>query len=129
MIVGPVPRIIPFIVVAVVAAVFLVVAGVFLGIIFVDEPSTRGFLFLMGNGHTILSALSAAAGRLADRWSPAFREHPDGLILGELRAIPEIAPADLESEILDADCGYHIHRGASTSRTAVGGKSLGRGRY
>ena len=57
----------------------------------------------------VMWALSAAAGRLADRWTPAFREHPDGLVLGEMRAIQENASADLESELLDADCGHHVH--------------------
>ena len=42
-------------------------------------------------------------------------DHSD---LSEMRAIPEIASTQLESEILDADCGYHFHLGSSASEQA-----------
>ena len=108
-------RTVLFIVAAVVAiGVAAVVAGVLLAL-GVDIGSTpgRALLFIVG-----WSALSQAwidgVGRLIDRWTPGFREHSDGLMLGDMRAIQEIAWVDLESEILDADCGYHVHRGAGT---------------
>ena len=87
------PRIIPFIVVAVAVIVFEVAAGEFLGL-FVDRPSPGRVFLLMAGVGAVMWALSAAAGRLADRWTPAFREHPDGLVLGEMRAIQENASAE-----------------------------------
>jgi hypothetical protein len=62
-------------------------------------------LYILG-----LIALHAGGGSLIDRWTPAFRAHPDRLICGEVQPT---ASTDLESEFLDADCGYHFNLGSS----------------
>ena len=109
-------RTILFIVAVVVEIVVgAVVAGVLLALGADLVPSLSRVILLV----VIVSALSVAwfhiVGRLIDRWMPAFRDHPD---LSEMRAIPEIASTHLESEILDADCGYHFHLGNRASEEA-----------
>ena len=91
------------------------VAGVLLALGVDVTPSLSRVMLLI----VVVSALSAAwfhiVGCLIDRWMPAFRDHPD---LSEMRAIPELASTHLESEILDADCGYHFHLGSRASEQA-----------
>jgi hypothetical protein len=95
-----VARTLPFIVFAsliLLAPVAALLAGLSLSTAFV----------LCVGAYLLFLASPVIVGPWLDRRAPAFREHPDGLMR-------EMASADLESEILDADCGYHVHLGANT---------------
>lgn len=87
----------------------LVALGVELGF---SKLSPVPALLLLAGWYAVWLALFVGAGSLVDRSTPAFRGHPDRVIFGAVRPM---SSADLESEILDADCGYHVHLGSGTS--------------
>ena len=111
-----VTRTILFIVAVVVEIVVgAVIAGVLLARGVDLTPSLGRVILLYVVGGALSTAWILLAGRLIDRWTPAFPDQPD---LSEMRAIPEIASIHLESEFLEADCGYHFHLGSRASEQA-----------